>query len=78
MRELTVKQKKLLDNWYNEQKAKGKVFGFSWDVGEDDDFSSELYEEIDNINPCEIFYQNVNHYIQDKVTEEDQLENSET
>ena len=66
MRDLTKKQKKLLDKWYNKQKAKGKTFGLWWDVHYDDDFSVELYEEIDNLNPCEIFYQNVNSYIQDK------------
>ena len=66
MRSLTVKQKKLLDAWYQEQKQKGKEFGIWWDVDKDDDFSAELYEKIDEINPCEIFYQNVNSYIQDK------------
>ena len=66
MRQLTKKQKKMLDIWYNQQKAKGKTFGLWWDVKDDDDFSGELYQEIDNINPCEIFYQNVNSYIHDK------------
>lgn len=66
MRQLTKKQKKMLDIWYNEYKAKGKTFGLWWDVKDDDDFSGELYQQIDDINPCEIFYQNVNHYIHDK------------
>jgi len=66
MRSLTKEQKKLLDRWYGEQKAKGKTFGLWWDVSKDEDFSGDLYEEIDNLNPCEIFYQNVNHYIQEK------------
>lgn len=66
MRSLTKGQKKLLDKWYYEQKRKGKSFGLWWDVKDDDDFSSELYVEIDNLNPCEIFYQNVNNYIQEK------------
>lgn len=59
-------QKKLLDSWYEEQKTKGKVFGMFWNVRDDDDFSYELYERIDDINPCEIFQQNVNNYIQEK------------
>lgn len=66
MRSLTVRQKKLLDNWYNEQKAKGKTFGLAWQVDDDDDFSGELYQKIDSLNPCEIFFQNVCRYIQDK------------
>ncbi len=66
MRQLTAKQKKMLDGWYNEQKAKGKEFGFWWDVKNDDDFDGELYEKIDAVNPCEIFYQNLNSYIQNK------------
>jgi len=70
MRDLTREQKKLLDNWYEEQKEKGKEFGLWWKVDKDDDFSYELYEKIDDINPCEIFYQNVNNYIQDKEMKE--------
>lgn len=70
MRNLTSKQKKLLDTWYKEQKAKGKEFGIWWVVEEDDNFSGELYEQIDSLNPCEIFYQNVNDYIQAKAMRE--------
>lgn len=56
----------MLDKWYDEQIKKGRVFGLWWKVDEDYDLSVELYEEIDSINPCEIFYQNVNNYIHDK------------
>lgn len=66
MRDLTAKQKKMLNTWYNEQKANGKEFDYSWSVDTDEDFSGELYEAIDSINPCEIFYQNVNNYICNK------------
>jgi len=66
MRNLTKRQKKMLNEWYNTEKAKGKTFGLWWKVDEDEDFSVDLYEDIDSINPCEIFYQNVNQYIQDK------------
>ena len=66
MRSLTRKQKKLLDEWYTKQKENGRSFNYCWDVQHDENFSGELYETIDAINPCEIFYQNVNHYIQDK------------
>ena len=70
MRILTAKQRKMLDAWYNEQKAKGKSFGLWWDVKDDDDFDGDLYEKIDSLNPCEIFYQNVNNYIHDKAMNE--------
>lgn len=66
MRQLTKRQKKMLDKWYNKQRTRGKTFGLWWDVKDDDDFDGDLYQEIDNLNPCEIFYQNVNHYIQEK------------
>lgn len=65
-----MKQKKLLDNWYKEQKAQGREFGLAWQVDNDENFSGELYEKIDSINPCEIFHQNVNRYIQDKSNKE--------
>lgn len=70
MRQLTAKQKRMLDAWYNEQKAKGKNFGLWWDVKDDDDFDGDLYQQIDSVNPCEIFHQNVNSYIQDKAMAE--------
>lgn len=67
MRNLTAKQKKLLDKWYLQQIARGKQFTIWWKVDEDDDFSYELYEEIEGINPCEMLYQNINNYITDKL-----------
>jgi len=65
MRQLTAKQKEMIDNWYKKQKQKSKSFGLWWDVKDDDDFDGELYQKIDDINPCEIFYQNINNYIHD-------------
>jgi len=66
MRNLTRKQKALLDEWYKEQKDNGRILGFFWKVDEDDNFSSELFEKIDEINPCEMVYQNINEYISEK------------
>jgi len=63
MRSLTKKQQKMLNQWYNQQKTNGKTFGLWWDVKNDDDFSGELYQTINDLNPCEIFYQNVNNFI---------------
>ena len=70
MRDLTKKQRNMLDKWYNEQVKNGKKFGLYWCLGKDNDFSKELYDEIDSINPCEIFYSNVELYIQDKADSE--------
>jgi hypothetical protein len=70
MRDLTKKQKKILDKWYQEQVDAGRTIGLFWRLDEDDNFSYELYEEIDEINPCEIVYQNVNNYIQEKARED--------
>jgi len=67
MRDLTREQKKLLDIWYSEQKEKGKRIGLFWEVEKDEDFSGELFEEVDNINPCEIITQNINQYITSKI-----------
>jgi len=66
MRNLTRKQKALLDEWHKEQKDNGRILGFFWKVDEDDNFSSELFEKIDEINPCEMVYQNINEYISEK------------
>jgi hypothetical protein len=68
MRSLTSKQKKLLDKWYKEQKENGRVLGFWWDVTEDIHFSGDLFQQIDDINPCELIYQNINNYIYQKVS----------
>ena len=56
----------MLDVWFKEQKTSGRTLGYFWDVQDDEMFSGELYEKIDSLNPCEIFYQNVNNYIQEK------------
>ena len=66
MRTLTKNQKKLLDRGIIEQKARGKKFGIWWSVDEDENFSGELYKKIDSLNPCEIFYQNVNNYVRER------------
>lgn len=67
MRNLTAKQKKLLDIWFDEQIKRGKEFGYFWDLEKDDDFSYELFNLIDTFNPCEIINQNINNYIKEKL-----------
>lgn len=69
MRDLTKKQKKLLDSWYIEQIRKNKTFTIWWDLHDDDDFSFDLLEKVDSLNPCELIYQNINNYITDKLSE---------
>jgi len=68
MRSLTSKQKKLLDEWYRAEKAKGEIIGVFFNVSDDSRFSGQLFEQIDALNPCEIITQNINHYIGDKVS----------
>jgi hypothetical protein len=70
MRALTSKQKKLLDKWYNDQKAKGRTLGLWWSVDGDENFTGDLYQQIDDINPCELIYTNITNYIRDKAMEE--------
>lgn len=68
MRTLTKHQKKLLNNWFEENKEKlldrGGILFF--DVGECDLFSGELYQRLQQINDTEILYQNINRYISDR------------
>ncbi len=68
MRQLTSKQKKILDQWYKEQKQAGRELGFWWSVDEDINFNGDLFQQIDEINPCELIYQNINNYIYSKVS----------
>lgn len=70
MRDLTSKQKKLLDKWYEEQKNADRVLGLFWDVGKDMNFSTDLWNEIYELNPCEITYDNINNYISERVSED--------
>jgi hypothetical protein len=55
MRKLTAKQKKILAQEWNRLKALGKVYPSVENI------PYEVYEAVDALNPCEIFYQNVEH-----------------
>lgn len=65
MRGLTVKQKRLLDKWYEENKSR-IVGGLVFDLGKCDLFPCELLEQLEEIHNTEVLYQEVNFYIQDK------------
>lgn len=69
MRGLTVKQKKLLDKWYQENKSR-IIGGLVFDLGKCDLFSGELFEELEEIHNTEVLYQEINRYIQVKVLDE--------
>jgi len=69
MRDLTKEQKILLDNWYKRQPEE-KILGLNWSLSKDDDFTLELYDEIEKLNDTEILYQNIERYIQDKAMNE--------
>ena len=64
MRQLTKKQKQLLDQWY-EQNKNNLVIGF--DIQYNDNFSYELIQKLEEINDTEILVQEVNRYINDKI-----------
>lgn len=59
MRALTAKQKKLLKIEYERLVRSGVEYPDVYDVDYD------AYETIDNINPCEIYHQNVDHFFSD-------------
>ena len=58
MRNLTQKQKKLLRDWF----IKNYDGGYKFDLA--DKIDADTYEMIENINPTEIHYQNVNNYLE--------------
>jgi len=66
MRDLTKKQKTLLDKWYKENKAQIQTGRAFFDIAECDLFSYELFEELQEINDTEVLSQNINRYIQEK------------
>ena len=68
MRVLMVRQKKLLDKWFEEHKdrlkQKGGILWF--DIADTEYFSYDLFEELQEINNTEILCQEINRYISDK------------
>ena len=66
MRDLTSRQKKLLDAWYEKYKDKIQTGILHFDSSDCPYFSYDFYEELEKINDTEVLYQNINHYISDK------------
>ena len=64
MRHLTSKQKKLLTAWFVKNYPHNTGH-YKFELA--DKIDSETYEAIENINPTEIHYQNVNHYLEELV-----------
>lgn len=69
MRELTVRQRKLLDKWYEENENETGMTCF-FDLTKCEAFSLELLQKLEEINDTEILYQEINRYIGDKITDE--------
>jgi len=61
MRDLTAKQKAILKEWF-ENNYHG---GYKFDLA--DKIDAETYQKIENLNPTEVLYQNINHYLEDLV-----------
>ena len=62
MRQLTKKQKNLLDKWLQENSP---LPGLAVCDAVQDYLPNELWQELERINDTEILYQNVNRYIND-------------
>lgn len=65
LRQLTKKQKQILDKFYEENKS-NLPLGF--DLEYYDNFSYELLEKLREINNTEILNQEINRYISDKIS----------
>ncbi len=63
MRGLTIKQKKLLTEYFNENK--GNIFGFN----HVDNFPIVLWDELRELHDTEILYQICNSFINDLLHE---------
>jgi len=66
MRELTKKQKRILDLWFNKHKNELQAGICFFQLDKCDFFSNELYEKLEKIHDTEILYQSINRYISDK------------
>jgi hypothetical protein len=69
MRELTKKQKKLLDQWWkdNEPSKEAEIlFNKTNPLGSWEDLTLEQQEALEKINDTEILCQEVNSYLWDK------------
>jgi len=65
MRTLTRQQKKELKKWFNKNYDGDYKFKLA------DKIDNETYRIIENLNPTEIHYQNVNHYLEKLVDDEE-------
>ena len=59
MRNLTAQQKKMLLAWANKELREPYMFDRA------DKIDAETYNAIDALNPCEIFHQNANHFLEE-------------
>jgi hypothetical protein len=76
MRQLTSKQKKILDkfiadntNAKNSIERYSSVFSNGRHLLNEEDLPAELYAEIEKINDTEILWQEINRYMTDKCSE---------
>jgi len=65
MRNLTTQQKKLLRDWFNKNYEGGYMFNLA------DRIDGNTYDAIEELNPCEIFYQKANAYLEELVIKRD-------
>jgi len=63
MRVLSRKQKRIIDDWFEEN------WTGAGSIREVEDMPIKTYELLETINDHETIYQNINRYIQDKIAE---------
>jgi len=61
VRNLTGQQKKLLKEWFKQNYDGGCKFNLA------DKIDYDTYNTIEELNPTEVLYQNINHYLEELV-----------
>lgn len=64
MRNLTIKQKKLLKEWFNKNYPHN-TGNYMFNLA--DKIEMETYEKIEDINPSEVFHGKANHFLEELV-----------
>ena len=73
MRKLNAKQKKLLDEWFDDvrdMESSHYLLTIKFDLSQCDEFTFDLMEELEKINDFETLNSAINNYISDKVSAE--------
>lgn len=64
MRNLTKQQKKLIKQWFDKNYKGDSIFNMA------DKIDSDTYNKIEQLNPTEILYQNINNFCEELANQE--------